>query len=62
MIPNIGPRGRRHRIRFGVAAFGAAAFLAIVLLLFDAPRWWRLAVFLPAWIGALGVIQARDKT
>lgn len=62
MIPNIGPRGQRSRFRLGIVAFAAAALLAVVLLLVDAPRGWRLILFVPAWIGALGVFQARDKT
>lgn len=62
MIPNIGPRGQRSRLRLGVVAFGAAALLAVVLFFVDAPRLSRLTLFLPAWIGALGVFQARDKT
>jgi len=62
MIPNIGPRGRRSRFRFGIVACGAAVVLAVVLFLIDAPRTWRLCLFVPAWIGALGVFQARDKT
>ena len=62
MIPNIGPRGQRSRYRLGIVAFGAAAVLAVVLFLIDAPRPSRLLLFVPAWIGALGLFQARDKT
>jgi hypothetical protein len=62
VIPNIGPRGQRSRFRLGVVAFGAAALLAVVLFSVGAPRPSRLILFLPAWIGALGVVQARAKT
>jgi len=62
VTPNIGPRGQRSRFRLGVAAFGAAALLAVLLFLVGAPRPSRLILFVPAWIGALGAFQARDKT
>ena len=62
VIPNIGPRGRASRMRFGIVGLGVAVALAIVLLALGAPRGWRAVVFVPLWIGALGVLQARDKT
>jgi formate-dependent nitrite reductase membrane component NrfD len=61
-IPNIGPRGQRQRLTFGVVSFGAAVLLGLLLFVVDAARPWRLALFVPLWIGALGVFQARDKT
>jgi hypothetical protein len=61
-IPNIGVRGQKMRLIGGVAmTIGAAALLA-VLLYTDAPRWGRILVFFPALAGALGVLQAREKT
>ena len=62
MIPNIGPHGQAHRLRFGVVGLGVAVVLAMALLMLGAPRGWRAVVFVPLWIGALGVFQARDKT
>lgn len=61
-ISNIGPRGQRHRLRLGLVALGAAVLLAGVLLTLGAPHVWRVALFVPLWIGTLGVFQARDKT
>ena len=61
-IINIGPRQRRRRMRWGIAAFGLSAVAAVVLIAADAPRVTRLGLVLPLWIGALGVFQARDKT
>ena len=62
MIPNIGPRGQRQRLRLGIIAVVAAGALTVLLIVFDAPRLWRLSCFLPLWIGALGFLQAFDKT
>jgi hypothetical protein len=61
-IANIGPRGRKMRLRAGVIGLGAAVALAGLLIALGAPRGWRLSVFVPFWVGALGVFQARDKT
>ena len=59
---NIGPRERRKRRAMGVAALAAGAGLAFALVALGAPRWWRAAVFLPMWIAALGLLQARERT
>ena len=61
-IPNIGPHGRRRRFIWGAMALGASVLLAAGLAVGGADRRWRLVVFLPLWIAALGVFQAREKT
>ncbi len=61
-IPNIGPRERRRRLIGGVALLLVAAGSGLALIWFDAPRPWRLVVFLPAWAGALGVYQVTART
>ncbi len=60
--PNIGPRGQRQRSRFGLRAFGAAVLLGAVLFKLDAATTWRVVLFLPLWLAALGFFQARDRT
>ncbi len=60
--PNIGPRERRRRLRFGVVMLGAGAAGEILLLVFRAARLWRLFLLLPFAAGASGVFQAREKT
>jgi hypothetical protein len=40
----------------------AGAILAAILLVMSVARPWRLVVFVPLWIGAIGVFQAREKT
>ena len=61
-IPNIGPRGIRTRRRLGVTALATGAALGALLVVTGAARPWRLAVFPVFWLGALGWLQARQKT
>jgi uncharacterized membrane protein YccC len=61
-IPNIGPRGQRSRLRFGLIALAVAVGLGALLFALDAERGWRALLFAPLWTAALGVFQARDKT
>ena len=62
MIPNIGPRGQRQRLTFGLVSLGAAALLGGVLVALGAARGWRAVLFVPLWLSALGFFQAREKT
>jgi hypothetical protein len=59
---NIGPRERRRRLVGGFVFLLVTACVAGCLILFDAPRMWRLLVFLPAWGTAIGFFQVRAKT
>ena len=59
---NIGPRGQQRRLRLGIVVLVATALLAGVLFGVGAPRAWRLVLFLPLWIAALGIFQARAGT
>lgn len=61
-IANIGRRGRRQRMGFGVAIVVLAALAAAALFHVHAPRIWRVALFVPFWVGALGVFQAAGNT
>lgn len=61
-IPNIGPNERRRRFIWGATTLGASVLIVAALALAGADKRWRLAVFLPLWIAALGVLQAREKT
>jgi len=61
-IPNIGRRERGRRLTFGVAFLCVGVVLAVLLVGTGARVVWRLPLFLPLWIGALGLLQARDKT
>jgi len=49
-------------MRFGAVLLVAGAGLAALLVGIQADRPWRLLLFLPFWAGAVGVLQAREKT
>lgn len=49
-------------MRFGVVLLVTGAGLAALLVGIDAHRLWRLLLLLPFWAGAVGVLQAREKT
>ena len=59
---NIGPKERRKRLRFGVAALvlGLIGFAALVASGAGLP--WRALLFLPFAAAGAGFFQARDKT
>lgn len=62
LLANIGPRERRKRLIAGWVALAAAGILAYGLFGFHWARPWRLGLFPFVWIGAMGVLQAREKT
>ena len=59
---NIGPREQTKRRMLGMVALTIGVGAAFVLVIFNAPRWWRAVIFFPIWIAGLGLMQARDKT
>ena len=61
-IANIGPKGRRRRMGFGLVILVLGGLTASVLFQAHVLRFWRLALFLPFWMGALGVFQAVGST
>jgi hypothetical protein len=61
-IANIGRRGQRQRLAFGSVLFVVGAGILVALVAVGAHRAWRLALFVPFWAAAIGVLQAREKT
>ncbi len=59
---NIGPRGQRARLTFGVAMLALAAVIVAGQIVLDWPRWWRMLTVLPFFAGMLGVLQAHKGT
>jgi hypothetical protein len=61
-VANIGAAERRKRLVFGFVAFGAGVVIAVLLIVVQAPLFWRLPLFVLFFAAALGVFQSRDKT
>ena len=61
-VPNIGPRERRRRLVGGFVFLAIVVCVAGCLIWFEAPRPWRLLVFLPAWAAAIGFFQVSEQT
>jgi hypothetical protein len=60
VICNLERRGVRKRLRH--AAIYSAALIVTVLFALDAPRAWRWVVSVPAFLTAIGFLQAATKT
>ena len=59
---NISARGRRQRMATGIVMLVLTVTAAVLLVATDAPRPWRLALFLLFWISGLGLFQAHAGT
>lgn len=59
---NLGPRERRKRRLMGVVALTVGVGLAFVMVVYGAPRLYRLVIFFPIWMAGLGLLQSREKT
>ena len=61
-LANIGPKETRKRLLMGVAMLAMGVVLAIIFTYAGVSRWWYSVLFLPFWMGTLGISQARKKT
>ena len=61
-LANIGPKETRKRLLMGVAIVALGIALAALFAHVNVSRGWYAALFLPFWIGTLGISQARKKT
>jgi hypothetical protein len=61
-IANIGPRERRRRLMFGIATLAASMVISFLFVLYGVRPVFRLPLFVPLFVGALGFFQARDRT
>jgi hypothetical protein len=59
---NIGQRERQRRLIGGFFFLAIAVCVGVSLIAFNAPRPWRLLVFLPVWASAIGFFQVQAKT
>jgi hypothetical protein len=61
-MENILPAGRVRRLVNGSVLGALALVAAIVLVMRGAGPWWFAIVFVLAWLSALMLLQARDRT
>jgi hypothetical protein len=59
---NIGRRERQRRLIGGLFFLAIAVCVGVSLIAFNAPRPWRLLIFLPAWASAIGFFQVQSQT
>ena len=61
-LANIGPKEARKRLLMGVAMLAVGVVLAAIFTHAGVSRGWYSVLFLPFWMGTLGISQARKKT
>ena len=59
---NIGPREQRKRLIMGVTTLAVSVGIAIGFIYSGIDWWWRLGLFFPFWMAALGLFQALEET
>ena len=59
---NIGAGECRNRLNFGLVALAVGIVIAVVFIFTGVDDWWRVVLFLPFWLGALGFFQSMEKT
>ena len=58
----LGPKETRKRFVMGVVMLAVSIAVFVALILAGLNRWWRLVLFFPFWMAALGFFQAKEKT
>ena len=61
-LANIGPKEIRKRLLMGIAMLAMGIVVAVIFAHAGVSRGWYAVLFLPFWIGSLGISQARKKT
>lgn len=61
-VANIGPLQRRRRLVIGVAGVVLSTVLSVVLVSPEFPRAARISLFIPWFVSALGLFQAKAQT
>ena len=61
-LANIGPKEIRKRVLMGVVMLVGGVVLTVIFAHADVSPGWYPALFLPFWMGTLGISQARKKT
>lgn len=61
-VANIGPGERRKRLLMGITMLAVGVGITATLMFTGVSQGWRVGLFFPFWMGALGLFQAREKT
>jgi hypothetical protein len=61
-LANIGPKEARKRLLMGITMLVVGVVVAVIFAHAGVTRGWYPMLFLPFWIGTLGIFQARKKT
>ena len=61
-VTNLAERGVRQRRTMGITWFVISLITAGSLIVFDAPRMWRLALVVPFALAGVGFLQAQERT
>jgi hypothetical protein len=61
-IANIGPRERRKRLVFGIVTLAASVVISFLFVFYGVRPVFRLPLFIPLFVGALGFFQYRART
>ena len=59
---NIGPRETRKRLLIGRVSLIVGVLSLAILVVFRIDPYWRLALFVPWFVGVLAWLEAREKT
>ncbi|MBI4244720.1 MAG: hypothetical protein HY606_11575 [Planctomycetes bacterium] len=59
---NIGPKEQFKRLKIGIIAILASIAAGSAIVILDLNRFTALLLFIPNWIGVVGVLQASEKT
>lgn len=58
---NIGPKQRRKRLFMGLAMHTITILVSAAFIHYGLGLWWKATLFVPFFIGFLGLIQAQKK-
>ncbi len=61
-IANISPGERQKRLMFGITTLAASVVISFLFVFYGVRPVFRLPLFIPLFVGALGFFQARDRT
>jgi hypothetical protein len=59
---NLGPKETRKRMIFGAVMLGLGVALTVAFFFLNARGPLLLVLFLPFWLGTLGLLQGREST